>query len=118
MIKLINRLSAALTVSLVVGCASSQSIPLTINTDPLGAYVLLQVQQQKSEVEADWIFLGNTPVDITRDLILGDTEQVKIRVVKEGYFDQTRQWQTKQLKKEVKQQQRLFWNPRLVPGRK
>jgi len=102
---------------LMVGCASTRSIPFTIQSDPLGAYVLLQVDAIPGTESPDWIYIGNTPLSTTRTLTTRDVKQAKsvaIRVMKEGYFDQTKEWQAQSLVAEQKEKGTVFWNPKLV----
>jgi len=108
------RIFVLMTVLLMTGCARSTAmLPITIQSDPLGAYVLMQ-QQDAKQAEPHWIYLGNTPLS-AQHLAIQDQGLV-LRVMKEGYFDQTRQWQPDQLQIEVEEKKKVFWNPRLVPS--
>ena len=106
-----------LLMTLATGCASTRAIPFRIQSDPLGAYVLLQIKSSRIGDSSDWIFVGNTPLSTTRSLSdrqLQSAESVTIRVMKEGYFDQSKQWNPKSLLVEQKEKGMVFWNPRLV----
>ena len=106
-----------LLMALAAGCASTSTVPFTIQSDPLGAYVLLQIKSSKFGDSSDWIFVGNTPLSTTRPLSnrqLQSAESVTIRVMKDGYFDQSKQWNPKSLLDEQKEKGMVFWNPRLV----
>ncbi|MDH3465849.1 MAG: hypothetical protein OES26_08055 [Gammaproteobacteria bacterium] len=103
--------------ALATGCASTRAVPFTIQSDPLGAYVLLQIKSSQIGDSSDWIFVGNTPLSTTRTLSdrqLRSAESVTIRVMKEGYFDQSKQWNPNSLLVEKKEKGMVFWNPRLV----
>ncbi|MDH3379602.1 MAG: hypothetical protein OEQ39_21970 [Gammaproteobacteria bacterium] len=106
-----------LLMALATGCASTRAVPFTIQSDPLGAYVLLQIKSSQIGDSSDWIFVGNTPLSTTRTLSdrqLRSAESVTIRVMKEGYFDQSKQWNPNSLLVEKKEKGMVFWNPRLV----
>jgi hypothetical protein len=115
MVRLILAIIAGLYVS---GCASTRNVPFNIQSDPLGAYVMFQIATDKGAV-SDWVYLGNTPLVTTREYRstqLKNSNSVVIRVMKEGYFDQTKSWRGGQLWKDAKSGERIFWNPRLVPS--
>ena len=61
-------LAIALGLGLLTGCASSvRTVPLKVQSDPLGAYVMMQVQADPADDRSyDWVFLGNTPLDTRR----------------------------------------------------
>ena len=100
------------------GCASAtKNVPLNIQSDPLGAYVVFQITRLNG-TKSDWIFIGNTPLLTTRQYTkeeLNDENSIVLRVMKEGYFDQTKVFKGKELRRESKSKGRVFWNPRLVP---
>lgn len=113
--------SAALVGVLLIltGCATTRMVPFTVQSDPLGAHVLYQVQTsvQGSAGSNDWIYLGLTPVDVRREV--GKTQLRKadsfvLRVVKEGYFDQQKSWTGEDLSEEIDEKGQVFWNPRMV----
>ncbi len=105
----------------VVGCGSPvKTVPFKVQSDPLGAYVMYQVQDDAEDArDFDWIFLGNTPVDTRRAIPkrqLKRADSFMIRVMKEGYLDQQKAWTGDQLVDESKSKGAVFWNPRLVPS--
>ena len=116
----IKILSVAIALSVIAGCASSvKTVPFKVQSDPLGAYVLFQVQaDQQDEQNYDWIYLGNTPLDIRRTVASRDLKRADafvIRVMKEGYLDQRKAWTGEQIVREAKKKGAVFWNPRLIP---
>ena len=116
----IKVLSIAIALTAIAGCASSvKTVPFKVQSDPLGAYVLFQVQaDQHDEQNYDWIYLGNTPLDIRRTVASRDLKRADafvIRVMKEGYLDQRKAWTGEQIVKEAKKKGAVFWNPRLIP---
>ena len=117
----IKNLSLAILLVVMSGCASSvKTVPFKVQSDPLGAYVLYQVQaDQNDEQNYDWIYLGNTPLDIRRTVASRDLKRADafvIRVMKEGYLDQRKAWTGEQIVKEAKKKGAVFWNPRLIPA--
>lgn len=110
-----------LVIVILTGCASSvKTVPFKIQSDPLGAYVLYQIQaDQYDDRNYDWIYLGNTPLDIRRTVASSDLKRADafvIRVMKEGYLDQQKAWTGEQIVKEAKKKGAVFWNPRLIPA--
>ena len=95
-------------------------MPLTVQSDPLGAYVMFQMQaDREDERNYDWIFLGNTPLKVRRSMTkeeLEDADAFVIRVMKSGYHEQKKSYTGKQLVDEAKSKGTVFWNPRLVPS--
>lgn len=100
------------------GCASNHVnvIPMKVQSDPLGAYVLYQKRMSSSDNSGDWIYLGKTPINVRHSLELGSGELLRLRVMKDGYSDQIRDWSKNDVEKDVDNMGYLFWNPRLVPG--
>lgn len=114
-------LATAAILFALTGCASSvKTVPWKIQSDPLGAYVLYQVQRDKQdEQNSDWIYLGITPLDIRRSVLSTDLKRADafvIRVMKDGYLDQKKAWTGEKIVKEAKSKGAIFWNPRLVPS--
>ena len=106
-----------ITVALSSGCASNKNLPMKVQSDPLGAYVVYQKHSGTSD--ADWIYLGKTPLNIQRsigDRKLNKDESLRLRVMKDGYSDQVRDWSASDIEQDIDQMGHLFWNPRLVPG--
>lgn len=115
--KAIRFIITAAATGLLVACASSQTIPMKIQSDPLGAYVLMK-HKGAEDAESDWIFLGNTPVTTQRRFDkdeLGSSEVLVLRLLKDGYLEQVKEWQGKELRR-IGDDQPLFWNPKLVPS--
>lgn len=112
-------LVSAMLAALVAGCASPpRNVPFNIQSDPLGSYVMFQVKNEGGG-KSDWIYLGTTPLITTRQYSkkqLQGKNTVMFRVMKEGYFDQTKVWKGGELRDESKAKGRVFWNPRLVPS--
>ena len=106
---------------LATGCAPTvKTVPLTIQSDPMGAYVLFQVQADRKDVRSyDWVYIGNTPLKTRRSVLkseLEDADAFIVRVMKEGYLDQEKAYTGQQMVSEAKSKGTVFWNPRLVPA--
>ena len=97
-------------------CASNPKgvqLPIAVQSNPLGAYVLLQVHNPEAKNKDDWIFVGNTPVTFTREFhqtVFDQGHTISIRLVKEGYFSQTKEWSGESLEKEKNEKRKS------VPG--
>ena len=110
-----------IAVALLAGCATTvKTVPFTVQSDPLGAYVLFQVQADHNDKRSyDWIFLGTTPLDTRRTVYKKDLDNADafiIRVMKDGYLDQEKSWTGQQIVREAKSKGTVFWHPKLVPG--
>lgn len=119
--KMISTSRYALTLGVLValaGCASSESVPFSIQSDPLGGHVIYQVNTQEKNSSKDWVYLGKTPIDIKREISRRDlkkAEAFRIKVFKNGYHDQIRDWNGEEIEEEIDEKGHLFWNPKLVP---
>jgi len=109
-------LAAALAIA--SGCASTTTIPMKVQSDPLGAYVMMK-HKGTGSTEADWIYLGNTPLTTQRRFHKDDlthSQVVVLRLMKEGYLEQTKEWHGEELREVEDGYGQLFWNPKLVPA--
>ena len=118
-----RRLNICLLVIVVLfltACSSNpkgHNLPISVQSDPLGAYVLLQIHNPNATNNKDWIFVGNTQVTFTREFhkeVFDQGHSVSIKLVKGGYFSQTKEWSGESLQKEKEEKGKVFWNPKLV----
>lgn len=110
---------AVLAASVLTGCAATKIVPFTVQSDPLGAHVLYQVQTTVRDNKStnEWVYLGLTPVDIRREVgksQLRKADAFVLRVIKDGYLDQRKSWSGEELEEQIESKGRVFWNPRLV----
>ncbi len=113
-----RRHAAALIAALTLGaCApTTKTVPFSIQSNPLGAYVFMQ-NQRADGAHSDWIYLGNTPLTANREIqTRGEhgSDVIVVRVVREGYFDQSKSWSAGRLPRELKDQGKVYWNPKMV----
>ena len=101
---------------LALGCASTRDVPMTVHSDPLGAIVLMQTGYEDG-TQSDWIMLGNSPMQVTRNFGTKSTTSVSLRVIKEGYFEQVKTWEIGDFLSENKEQGRVVWVPHLVESK-
>lgn len=111
--------AVVITAWLLVGCATThKTVPLRVQSDPLGAYVLFQVQADaRDERSYDWVYIGTTPLDTRRSVTSNDLDNADafvVRVMKEGYLDQQKSWTGEQMVNEAKSKGVVYWKPRLV----
>ena len=114
-----NVLSAALVMVLLTACGGTKSVPMTIQSEPLGAHVTYQVNSELKGTTQDWIYLGTTPLDIKRKISnkqLKKAQAFRVRVIKDGFSDQVRDWNGKEIKAEIDEKGHVYWNPKLVPN--
>ena len=108
--------AAALCALLLSACSSTRNVPITVQSDPLGAQVMLKLKSQENS-QTDWIYLGNTPLTTQRKVsskYMDNKHSFVVQVMKEGYSDQTREWSGLQMKDASKGDNRIYWNPKLV----
>ncbi len=111
-------ITIVVALGLLTGCAGKKLVPMTIQSDPLGAYVAYQIRTGEGQ-KSDWIFLGKTPIDINRSISrkrLRKAQAFSMKVMKEGYSDQVKELSGKDLLGQIQSKGRVFWNPRLVPS--
>lgn len=112
-----NQLKAIAITGLILltsACASTKSVPVTVNSDPLGSQVILQVKGIESQ-QSEWIYLGNTPLTTQRRFStdhFNDDYIITLRVMKDGFIDQTKEWSGSEL--EEASESRLIWNPQMI----
>ena len=103
-----------LLVSLIGGCSSApKQIPVAVHSDPLGAFTVMQVQYRDGN-SSEWAYIGVTPVDINRAFNVSSAKSVTMKVMKEGYFEQTKTWEIREFNDLVKSQGQVLWVPHLV----
>ena len=107
---------ALLSVVILGACSSTRNVPFTVQSDPLGAQVMLQLKSE-GNTQTDWIYLGNTPLTTQRKVsskYMSNEHTFVVQVMKEGYSNQTKEWSGKQIKEASKSDNRIYWNPKLV----
>ncbi|MFT4629410.1 MAG: hypothetical protein ACI9WC_002020 [Arenicella sp.] len=110
-LKLIAVIAACLLIS---ACGSAKkNVSLKVQSDPLGAYALMQIKY-KGDENTDWRFLGATPVIANKEILTSDATEVSIRVIRPGYYDQTKTWFVKDFLREYADNKQIVWVPRLV----
>jgi len=114
-IKTLQKISTVLALIFVVGCGSSgrQEVPLALYSDPLGAYALIKVDYNDNR-DSDWIYLGPTPIKVSKSVELDKSRKVTIRVIRENFRDQTKSWTAKEFKKLIRDGDKIFWSPSMV----
>ena len=97
-------------------CSSTRNVPITVQSDPLGAQVMLKLKSEENS-QTDWIYLGNTPLTTQRKVsskYLNREHSFVVQVMKEGYSDQAKEWSGLQIKDASKGDNRIYWNPKLI----
>ncbi len=118
-IKFTKVFAAAAVAALLSACGGTKSVPMTIQSEPLGAHVTYQVHSDLKGTTQDWIYLGTTPLDIKRKISnkqLKRAQAFRVRVIKDGFSDQVRDWNGSEIKAEIDEKGHVYWNPKLVPG--
>jgi hypothetical protein len=113
---------ANVAVSLSLGlflsaCASKESVKLSIYTEPEGSHVVYMISHAETKKTSPWIYLGVTPykgVTLFEDDDLDSDNTVSIKVMRNGYLDQTKEWNGEQFLEEAEDKGMIFWTPRLI----
>lgn len=109
--KLIMLFAICLTIA---GCGSNKrSFAMKVHSDPLGAYVLMQIKYAGDE-DSDWIFLGPTPVVLDKTVRFENATSVTLKVIRPGFFEQVKTWKAKDFVKEHKKFKKISWVPNMV----
>ena len=112
-------LSLAVLVLLLTACGGgSILVPITIQSDPLGGHVTYQLPPGAKGGSTDWIYLGKTPIDLRQSVNgkqLKEAQAFRVKIFKDGYSDQIRDWSEDEIEAEIDEKGHIFWNPRLVP---
>ncbi len=86
---------------------------MKVHSDPLGAYALMQVKYKDNE-DSDWIYLGPTPISQDKKVYLKDATTVSLKVIRPGFYEQSKTWKAKDFIKESKQENGIMWVPNMV----
>lgn len=98
-------------------CASKESVKLSIYTEPEGAHIVYMVTQAEFDKSSPWIYLGVTPykgVTLFDDNDFDSDDTIRIKVMRNGYLDQTKEWNGEKFLEEAEEKGMIFWTPRLV----
>ncbi|MFT5259091.1 MAG: hypothetical protein ACI9J2_000164 [Saprospiraceae bacterium] len=102
----------------LTACSGVKTVPIKVQSSPLGSYVTYQMQVP-TEGSNDWLFLGKTPIDIKRRVSKKQYKKaslIRLRVMKEGYSEQIRDWTREEIEEDIDSKGSVFWNPKLVPS--
>ena len=104
-----------LSILFLGACSTTSNVPITVQSDPLGAQVMFKLKSGESQT--DWVYLGNTPLTTQRKVsskYMNEKHSFVVQVMKEGYSDQAKEWSGLQVKDASKGDNRIYWNPKLV----
>ena len=112
--KPLKSLIILITLSFLAACGpSKRDVSMKVHSDPLGAYALMQVKYA-GNANADWIFLGSTPVTLDKTILMENAIEVSLRVIRPGFHDQIKSWKPREFIREHEQQNGILWIPNLV----
>ena len=110
----VNYLVLLLACLFISACGSNKkNISMKLHSDPLGAYALMQIKYKQNE-NSDWIFLGPTPVEINKQLVMRRATSVSLKVIRPGFYEQVKTWKAKDFLKEQKKNKGIVWLPNMV----
>ncbi len=104
-------LASALFLAILNGCATQYPVNFKVHSEPEGAHV---IYRQGNE---PWIYLGVTPLssfEMIDEKLLEKKDKISLKTMRYGYMDQIREWNSEQLKNELKSNGNIFWTPHLV----
>lgn len=112
-----KNISSLIILSLVLSLAacgsSKKDFAIKLHSDPQGAYAMMQVKHNGKD-QADWIFLGPTPIVTNRNIKLSGASSVSLKVIRPGFFEQVKTWSKKDFVKEHRQNREIVWIPNMV----
>ena len=114
--KILFLLPLLFVLALLSACTETKSVRFKINSVPKGAHVLYQVKGGKLPCQDNWIYLGNTPLQGVQHFSesqLEDTAKITLRVMHNGYHDQSREWDGESFWQEIEEKDVIFWTPEL-----
>lgn len=103
----------------ITGCATQKTVRFKINSVPKGAHVLYQVKGGNSPCQGQWLYLGNTPLQSVRQLAeneVEDADKITLRIIHNGYHEQTKEWDGIGFWEEIEERDMIFWTPELIPN--
>jgi len=106
-------LVVATCISLVACGSNKRSFAVNVQSDPLGAYALMQVKY-KGDEDPEWIYLGPTPVVLDKSVRFDGATTVSLKVIRPGFFEQVKTWKARDFVKEHKKYKKITWVPNLV----
>lgn len=113
-------LAVAVAMLFLSGCSSKKAtVQFKVNSQPEGAYVLYQATGKNMPCADKWVYLGNTPlrgVHQFSEKELEDMTKFTMKVMHDGYREQTRAWDGPSLWEEVEGRGVIFWTPELIPS--
>lgn len=113
-------LVVATAMLVVSGCSSKKAtVNFKVNSEPEGSYVLYQALGKDLPCGGQWIYLGNTPlrgVHQFSEKQLENTGKITMKVMHDGYRDQTREWDGPSFWEEAEGRGVIFWTPELIPS--
>ena len=105
--------------SMLTACGGGTvTVPITVQSYPLGGHVTYQLPPSADVGSTDWIYLGKTPIDLNQSVDkarLRKAQSFRVKVFKDGYNDQVRDWSEAEIKEEINEKGHVYWNPKLVP---
>jgi len=112
--------SIAVLMVLLTACAGgTTTVPVTVQSDPLGGHVIYQLPPGSKGGSTDWIYLGKTPIDLKQNVDqrqLREAQAFRIKIFKDGYSEQIRDWSEDDIEAEIDEKGHIYWNPKLVPN--
>ena len=110
----IKAISLIVLSSTLIACGSGKkNFAMNVHSDPLGAYVLMQVKY-KGDENPDWVYLGPTPIVANKLVKFDGATSVSLKVIRPGFYEQTKTWKAKDFKKEHKKNKKISWVPAMV----
>jgi|LGVF01.1.fsa_nt_gb hypothetical protein len=113
-------LAVATAMLVLSGCSSKKAtVSFKVNSQPEGSHVLFKASGKDLPCSDKWIYLGNTPlrgVHQFSEKQLENTGKITMKVMHDGYRDQTRQWDGPSFWEEAEGRGVIFWTPELIPS--
>lgn len=99
---------------ILAGCGKTiHPVKMIIHSDPEGGHVLYKAPPTRGQ----WVYLGSTPVksvQMVDDELMTESNKFSLRIVRDGFHDQMKEWDGDAFLEMYENQGKIFWTPHLI----
>jgi hypothetical protein len=103
----------------MTGCSSMYPVTFKVVSEPEGGHVLYKLDVDEPDGPAEWVYLGSTPLNAVKMIDgwdISSENKVTLKIFRNGYVDQIREWNAESFWEENDEKGLIFWSPRMVPS--
>ena len=104
----------------VSACSSMHPITVNVYSEPEGAHVLYKLDIDEPQSPPEWVYLGSTPLKAVKMIDGWDFDsanKVTLKVLRNGYIEQIKEWNAENFHDEYKDKGVIFWSPTMIPSK-